>query len=401
MRQQVTAIQITSTTSAITVNTSNSTLYTSNDISSIFQYLLSNNNTIYVAWDLDETVSHLLRKLPKSNLIELQKTAKTTYKDHRLFYIMGKLFSITTLYSYTPVNIYHLEQYFPEYEPPKSLQETLDMANQILEALKIMKLQSSKLSSPVAIYEDAMLNHLQLPTIKNSNITKQAAEYAYNCSGKLWIEAFKIGHFEQVYDYDLSGAFPTFAKQMIDITDASWLHNKEYNPKATYGFCRGYVTINKNIKVSPIIYENEAGELSNPTGTWMTYLTKHEIDFINKWKIGHFDIEDGWWCYCKNINKRPLENVCNRLLEFKKHENKLVRLLAKRMSVGGLYGKFGEEFKEKFGKHFNPVYFAMISTLCRLEVANFIYTNKLEDNLIHISVDGILIDRRLELDNQI
>ena len=65
------------------------------------------------------------------------------------------------------------------------------------------------------------------------------------------------------------------------------------------------------------------------------------------------------------------------------------------MSVGGLYGKFGEEHKDRFGKHFNPVYFAYISTICRLQVAEFIYKNKLMNNIIHISVDGVVSTRKI------
>lgn len=93
---------------------------------------------------------------------------------------------------------------------------------------------------------------------------------------------------------------------------------------------------------------------------------------------------------------RPLEIPMNRLLAFKEDKDKLVRLLAKRMSVG-IYGKFGEEHKEEFGKHFNPVYFAEISTQVRLQVAEFIYEHKLQDNLIHVSVDGVLVDREVRL----
>jgi hypothetical protein len=202
-----------------------------------------------------------------------------------------------------------------------------------------------------------------------------------------------------VYDYDLQSAFPTFAAQMIDLTGSKWIQSNKFQPEATYGFCKGYVTILSNIQVSPIIYESEDGGLSTLTGTWNTYLTKHEIEFIEKHKLGFFDIEDGWWCFCPNPNKKPLENITNRLLAFKKYENKVVSLLAKRMSVGGLYGKFGEEHKDSFGRHFNPTYFSMISVLCRLEVARFIYEHKLENDLIHVGVDGILSLREIKLND--
>lgn len=392
----ITALKIESSNKSITVTRSDISSCTSNDLSDILNYLLLGDNVVFLAWDLDEVVSHLIKRLSKDKCIELQKTAKTTYKDYRIFYIAGKLFSLTFADSYKPRNIYHLEQYFPNYEAPKNLQETLDMGNQLMQALKIMNMNSYKLSSPVAIYEDCVLNNMVLPTFKSSNIPKDAARYSWKCSGKLWIEAYKVGHFDNAVDYDISSAFPTFAKQMVDTTGSKWIHDDKFHKDATYGFCKGIVTIFKHVSVSPIIYENEAGELSSPTGTWNTYLTKQEIEFIYEWKIGTFEIEDGYWCYCVNENKHPLENVCNRLLAFKKHKNKIVKLLAKRMSVGGLYGKFGEEHKERFGKHVNFPWFSCISVLARLEVARFIYQNHASSHLIHVSVDGILLDCSIE-----
>lgn len=196
----------------------------------------------------------------------------------------------------------------------------------------------------------------------------------------------------QVWDYDIQSCFPSIAKGLIDITDAEWLHSNKYQKDANYGFCEGRVTIYPHVKVHPIIYTDDNGRLSTPVGSWNTYLCKCEIDFINKWNIGYFEIFSGWWCFCKNPNKRPLENVANRLLKYKESKNEVVRLLAKRMSVGGLYGKFLEEHKDKFGKYFNSVYGATISSEARLEVAEFIYRNHAESSLIHVSVDGVLLD---------
>lgn len=374
--------------------------YKTDNLTDAFNFLMKEENIILIAWNLDEEISPLLKLLSKEQCIKLQKTGRTNHKDHKIFYIQAKLFSITSSrYSedFKPRNCYHIKQYYPDYPDSQSIEQTLEYGQNIMQALKIMNLTSYKLSSPVAIYEDRILNNITLPTIQSSNITKQAAEYAWRCSGKLWIEAFKLGKFDNCFDYDISGAFPTFAKDMIDTTGAIWINDNKFHPEATYGFCKGWVTINDNVTVSPIIYENDKGELSTPTGTWNTFLTKSEIEFIDKWNIGHFEIENGWWCICKNPNKKPLENVTNRLLAFKKHSNPMVRLLAKRMSVGGLYGKFGEEHKNSFGRHFNPVYFAMISTLCRLEVARFIYENKCMDNLISVAVDGVLLDKKLTI----
>ncbi|MBA7499240.1 hypothetical protein ES704_01980 [subsurface metagenome] len=191
------------------------------------------------------------------------------------------------------------------------------------------------------------------------------------------------------YDYDIMASFPSIARDLIDIRHCNWVRANHYIEEAIYGYCKCEVTIYDDTQVSPIIYETEDGSLLTPTGTWETYLAKGELDFIDKWGIGEYKIIDGWWAIPKRVT-RPLRVVMDRLLAYKESDNELVRLLAKRMSVG-IYGKFGEEHKEEFGRHFNPVWFSEISTQVRLRVAQFIYERKLQESLIHVSVDGVLL----------
>ena len=203
------------------------------------------------------------------------------------------------------------------------------------------------------------------------------------------------------YDYDIVASFPSIVRGLYDLRHCYWNNSKELPYDAVYGYCECKVTI--WAEVSPIIYVDKDGRLTTPTGTWRTYLTLSEIEFIQKWDIGKVEIVDGWWAFEKkpaisNFDNEmyPFQVVVDRLLKFKDSENRLVAHLAKQMAVG-VYGKFGEEHKEKFGKYFNPVYFAEISTRIRLEVAEFIYKHELQENLIHVSVDGILLDKEIKL----
>ena len=87
-----------------------------------------------------------------------------------------------------------------------------------------------------------------------------------------------------------------------------------------------------------------------------------------------------------------------RLLKYKQG-TELQRLLAKRMSTG-VYGKLGEERSEEFGPYFNPVWFSVISTRARLQVAEFLYShdigpgdNEGYSHLLAIGVDGFVVDK--------
>ena len=204
-----------------------------------------------------------------------------------------------------------------------------------------------------------------------------------------------------VYSYDMQSCFPSIAKDLADFRDFEWVQSDQYQKKAVYGYVRATVEIYPWVMVSPIIQDTEDALIS-PVGTWETYLTKGELDFITKWKIGQFKILDGWWAVTsRQIFKRPLKIEMERLLEYKQG-SELQRLLAKRMSTG-IYGKLGEERAEEFGPFFCPCWFSEISTRARLEVANFLYSHGIgpEDNegyghLISVTVDGVMLDRPIE-----
>lgn len=351
------------------------------------------DNTLRVFWDLDSSVAPILKLLGEKRCRKLYETNKCYYAPFSLFYILGKVFSIRHVSHKDTANFYDLKQFFPDSEAIENPDHIASAGEMLLSALREMGLRPTKLTSPVAIYEECVLNHLNLPTAWDMPV--EAAEFAYNCGGKLWIEAYQIGYFEKAFDYDIVAAFPSVARDLIDIRHCDWVQSQGYVSEAFYGYCRCEVTINDDVRVSPIIHIDEEGNSSTPVGTRDTFILKEELDFISKWGIGDWSIYDGWWAV-PGREVKPLEIAMNRLLAYRDNENELIRMLAKRQSVG-IYGKFGEEWQTKFAPHFNPVWFSEISTRIRLKVASFIYENKLQDHLIHVGVDGVLLDREVEL----
>lgn len=205
-----------------------------------------------------------------------------------------------------------------------------------------------------------------------------------------------------IFDYDLRSAFPEVAKELIDFRECKWIESPEYQEKAIYGYVRCEVTIYDWVMVSPILRETEEGLIS-PIGTWEEYLTKGELDFITKWKIGEWKIIEGWWAITsRKALKKPLKLPMEKLLLYKQG-SELQKLLAKRMSTG-VYGRTGEDWGKEFGPNFNPVYFSEISTQVRLEVGNFLYShgigpgdNEGYGHLIHVGVDSVMLDKELDI----
>lgn len=147
-----------------------------------------------VCWNLDTTLAPLFKLLGEELCKKLYRTNKGFYRPYSMFYIPEKIFSIKQVPHKDKANFYHLEQYFPDREEPTSTQEIARLGEKLLVALAKMGLHPTKLTSPVAIWEESVMNHLSLPTAWD--MPKEAAEFAWKCSGKLWIEAYQIGYWK-------------------------------------------------------------------------------------------------------------------------------------------------------------------------------------------------------------
>jgi len=163
------------------------------DIISLFMYLIESSE-LSVCWDLDSEIAPLLKLLGEERCKKLAGTNKCFWRPFTIFYIPGKLFSVSPVYSKEQFNLYQLKQYFPEEEEPRTVAGIKEKGLQVLEALAEMGMYPEKLTSPVAVYEQSVMRHLNLPSA--NDIPKEAGYYAWQCSGKLWIEAFQLGYWQ-------------------------------------------------------------------------------------------------------------------------------------------------------------------------------------------------------------
>jgi len=389
MREQDSQVLITEKNTAHQVA---STL--SGDLVSLLCFLIeAPEDSIKVCWDLDDAVSLLLRMMVSDDFDKLRDNHKCTIPPFNIFYIPEKLFSVTHIPSRARFNIYGLQQYYPSVEDPGNIDDILRLGENLLNELADMGLHPVKLTSPIAIYEQEIMQRLNIPSLKDMPL--DAAELAYRCSGKLWIEAHRIGYWRNIYDYDMSSAFPSIAGNLKDYRYCKWVNSSDYQDKAIYGYAEAKTTIYSNVMVSPIMANTPDGLIS-PTGTFTSYLTKNELDLIREWGIGEFQIINAWWAIPKGRYKipMPLHDSVKQLLGYK-GQSDLKTTLAKRMSTG-IYGKFGEEWQDQYGDYFNPGWFAEISAQAAVLIARFLYNhnigagnNRGYKTLLHIGVDGV------------
>jgi hypothetical protein len=370
--------------------------------------LASKNDCIKVMYDLDYSVACLCRLLEADDR-DCKNLAKGNlwWEPYHLRYVPGKflsikkgkaweapyvLFSDIKQYTTTDIDLYDLK-------PFVCARFAQELGQAVQKVMQSLNTEPETLTSPISIYEKQVLNKLDLPT--SDHIPDEANEFAYECNYGGWIEAFKLGSFKQAYDYDITSAYPYFLSQLVDIRKGIWKHTSEYQKQAYYGYCHCVVTIDSNF--SPIIAETDDINYT-AIGTWETYLTKSEIDFINAYQLGNTKIIDGWWWIPHSLDAlsiKPLAETMVALHQKRMQSTEFANKIIKRIMVGS-WGKLLEAhyLDNTVGKHFNPVWGVEVETSARLACAKFVLDNGLyPDHLLHIAVDGILATKHIAIAN--
>ena len=253
----------------------------------------------------------------------------------------------------------------------------------LLGDLHDMGFSVSTLSSPGTIVGDALIG---VPDV--TKIPDGALEYAYNSYKGGWMECFKRGYFEKLYDYDISSAYPYQISELVDLSGGSWHYDEKWMPmSAVVGFVRCRVNIKSSI--SPIIFQADVNY--TPVGEWSTYLTLEEVDFIREHRLGSVKVIDGWYFTPKKSASKPFHYPMKHLFRQKSRIRNV--WLPKALSVA-LYGKFAQRDEEgSTGPLFNPVYAALVTSRTRLQIAEYALT--LPECLVLTSTDGLTFDRPL------
>jgi hypothetical protein len=369
----------------------------------LYELASTPTDRINVVWDVDENLAVLLKQIDRELCLKLYKTQRVSLHTstglYSIFYIPGKMFSVSRS-GMEQHKYYGISQYFPEIPKPQNIAELDKLGNQIYATLVRIGFKPSKLTSPIAIYEEIQLNHMDLPTV--ADMPYEVADYAYRASGRLWIEAFQLGYWEDAVEIDIRSAFPTAMTHLVDIRNINWMYiqdpiqAEQLLNKSCYAYCECEVDITSDISA---IVRRVGDGLLNCKGKWIDVFNKKEINYIRDCNKGSVRIINGWFGLLKPAGEikydiYPLrENMIGLIKSKEKAIEQLDKDLIKGMAVG-VYGKMGaRNANGKVGKHFNPVYFAETATEIRVKLGSVLYNLGLEDYLIHVGVDGALLGK--------
>ena len=380
-----------------------------NKLGKLLEFLLEDydepgNNQSYIkcVWDLHKFSELLFKLMGDDGQKLLMEGGKVRLGDFKLFYVPTKILGITckvrekikgNFYQENvyEANIYGLRQYYPNAKP-ETVYDVAGLGYDLLATFGRMGLYPSKLTSPVGVYEECVLRKMRLPTIFDApDYALDAYEYAAQIMDREWRTVYQVGHWKEAYDFDIGAAYPSEAMKLVDMKGCAYHHSNSVMHNFDWAVFKGEVTI--DAPISPILDKEGIARV----GTREDYITSDDLAFINKWGIGSFKMQDAW--YLKfNSGACPLSYSMKRLFDWR-GGGSLREHLAKMISVG-IIGKFQEEHNGGYGDYYNPIFATMITSRVRLKVADFIYRNKLQDNLISVMVDGCLTDKLVQVGKQ-
>lgn len=361
------------------------------DYKQAFDFFLANNANFHVTWSLYSIIEMLNDLLPKQAYEQLINKDRLEIEGYKVFSSAGRVLSLEysehirdNFYSHREVNIYHMTQYFPEYNP-KDANDVANKCEELVITLSEMGLNPTKLSSAVSIYDECILSRIDLPTIYNMpDNALDACEYAHRVGIREWSAVYKLGHWDESYDVDCNGGYPSIMRDLPDTRDMKVWYSKKYVP-CDFAFMKGKVTIDADF--SPIVDSDGIPY----KGTKEDYVTKDIWAMINVCKLGHFEMQDGWFIKF-NTTDKPYYDLMNDLYDAR-GDSGLDRLIPKLISTG-IYGRMAQEYENRYGDYFNPILAAMTTTRMSIKLGKMLIDNGLQSNVISATVDGALLDKQ-------
>jgi hypothetical protein len=365
------------------------------------EFLLRPKDAIKVCYNLDWFFARLcyLLNIPEWQLKKVWQQSTLYHAGHTGFFVPHRYLGLKYGKHFGETNFSDILQYDPtlpfEVDPMDAAKKAQEIGEQVYSALRRLDLNPKTLSSPVSCFQKEVLSSLDLPHLED--IPEEVRIYAHECLHGGWQEIWRQGHFggngDACFDLDLVSAYPFHTATLIDHRYGEWFKSDKFYPQLPYGFCRGTVRVESGF--SPVCYTEKENQYT-PTGEWDTTLTSKQIKQLYDYNIGAFKISSAWYFKPSKI-VMPLKDDIETLFEWKSQMKGMDREVVKRI-LTAVWGKTGEVFNDGgFGKLFNPVWAATIESSTRTQVAEFILSNKLQDNLISIAVDGCLLDKKIEL----
>jgi hypothetical protein len=251
-------------------------------------------------------------------------------------------------------------------------------------------IKPKRLTSHAAVV-DFIFDDLDLPTHKDC--PPEVTQMAWECCGRAWVEAHKLGYWKKAFSYDIISSFPSELAKLYDLRRGDFVHEPNYRSDAYYG----WLVMDYDIKDSVTPFTKLwKGGVYNTGGKYQDVTSKALYDVaVSRGKnIGK--IKDAWWWIPNDTPTQPLYDVMNHLYSNRSISPVLNGLM--KTGMAACYGKFLATIDEgrKLTPNFNPAWASIVEDGIKASVYSFILDNHLEKNIIHIATDDVTSDKEIE-----
>jgi hypothetical protein len=378
----------------------------SSDLSTLLHWLKYSrtDGALRVVWDLDAFLAPVLRKMSVSLLKLIASNDNgASFDGDTIFYALHKMARFRQAY------YYGIQEFWAtNTPPPSSVDELQQRADELTDALVQLGMGDfQRIASPIAIFEQTELGQKTYEQIPRDYDVPQYCsgmlEYADKADRKEWITNYQIGHWDNLYDWDISAAYSYEASRLPHIQDLEFWKSNSIGSRedgALFGFVKGRMWVDPDHPMqhcSPVMV-NDGVFHGNPAG-WLEpdCYSLDEVRFTTDNGLGGFIMEDGY--FAKVVNgvrpRYPLRAIMERLYNLRGMSpvaSSVVKAVANQ-----LVGKLVERLRWRNnteGEIYNSVYHSLITSGCRVKVAHFLLGNDIgKDELVAVQTDGCRITK--------
>lgn len=394
------------------------------DTNAIIHFLSFSDRKFIAAFNYVDYEGFRIQIIPKKELkISVLKDDKlhhtTAFYDLAQFYNFNKLATLAETTEYDKVYVSDISQinknkYYSDTDYFNLINDRCVIDSKIAKIKadelttninKVVRLNKYRSNASIARrYVLENINHnLKMPSI---TLLDKALK-AYHAGH---IETCKIGLFDNVHNYDIKSAYPSFIAELYE-TNGAYVHNKEYIPETAYSFYNVELDY-QNDFLSPLWCLKPQGNF-HATGKYDTWITQAEIEYFNNngydYKITNaYHIEKDYY------TEKPFYNLIHDLYKerLKAKDNKDEIELVYKVILNSIYGvtlntimkkvlsdyetdlyevRDGEiifyETEYKATNMYNPVYGCAITAGTRSKI--FEDFGKKAKDIISINTDGV------------